>query len=427
MTPYDTILRSIALHGVTTDSRNCPEGSVFFGLHGDRFDGNQYAAMALRNGCSLAVIDRPEYKLDNRYILVEDTLKALQQTAHEYRTRLDVPVIGITGTNGKTTTKELCASVLSQKLRVHYTQGNLNNHIGVPLTLLRMPADTQLAIIEMGASHPGDIRELVDIACPNAGIITNVGKAHLQGFGSLEGVMRTKGELYDYLRQTQGFILRNIDNELLSKMSTGLAERTYSMQQEAEVTGRITDCRDLLRMQISLLGQTFEVQTRLIGAYNAENVLAACCTGVVYGLTAEQIRRGIEQYAPTNNRSMLLKTARNTLVVDAYNANPTSMRAAIINFSMMRPERPTLILGDMLELGEQSLEEHQQVVDLIRHEGFDDVMLVGQEFAQTTTAYPVFETTEQLRRHLEQHPLEARHILLKGSNGMHMDQLTSLL
>ena len=427
MIPYDTILRSIALHGVTTDSRNCPEGSVFFGLHGDRFDGNQYAAMALRNGCSLAVIDRPEYKLDDRYILVEDTLKALQQTAHQYRTRLDVPVIGITGTNGKTTTKELCASVLSQKLRVHYTQGNLNNHIGVPLTLLRMPADTQLAIIEMGASHPGDIRELVDIACPNAGIITNVGKAHLQGFGSLEGVMRTKGELYDYLRRTQGFILRNIDNELLSRMSAGLAERTYSMQQEAEVTGRITDCRDLLRMQISLLGQTFEVQTRLIGAYNAENVLAACCAGVVYGLTAEQIRRGIEQYAPTNNRSMLLKTARNTLVVDAYNANPTSMRAAIINFSMMRPERPTLILGDMLELGEQSLEEHQQVVDLIRHEGFDDVMLVGQEFAQTTTAYPVFETTEQLRRHLEQHPLEARHILLKGSNGMHLDQLTSLL
>ncbi|MBR1632102.1 MAG: UDP-N-acetylmuramoyl-tripeptide--D-alanyl-D-alanine ligase [Paludibacteraceae bacterium] len=427
MIPYDTILRSIALHGVTTDSRNCPEGSVFFGLHGDRFDGNQYAAMALRNGCSLAVIDRPEYKLDDRYILVEDTLKALQQTAHQYRTRRDVPVIGITGTNGKTTTKELCASVLSQKLRVHYTQGNLNNHIGVPLTLLRMPADTQLAIIEMGASHPGDIRELVDIACPNAGIITNVGKAHLQGFGSLEGVMRTKGELYDYLRRTQGFILRNIDNELLSRMSAGLAERTYSMQQEAEVTGRITDCRDLLRMQISLLGQTFEVQTRLIGAYNAENVLAACCAGVVYGLTAEQIRRGIEQYAPTNNRSMLLKTARNTLVVDAYNANPTSMRAAIINFSMMRPERPTLILGDMLELGEQSLEEHQQVVDLIRHEGFDDVMLVGQEFAQTTTAYPVFETTEQLRRHLEQHPLEARHILLKGSNGMHLDQLTSLL
>lgn len=407
---------------VTTDSRNCPKGSLFFALKGENFNGNAYAAKALENGASYAVIDEPQYAADHRYIVVDNALKALQNLACQHRIALGKPIIAITGTNGKTTTKELTAAVLSRKFNVHYKQGNLNNHIGVPLTLLQMTAQHDLGIIEMGASHPGDIRELVEIACPNAGIITNVGKAHLQGFGSFEGVMKTKGELYDYIRANQGFIFRNIDNPHLCEMAGNLPAHTYSLvDNTAEVSGRVLDCTGFLSMQLQVGGQTLDLQTHLVGAYNAENVLAAACIGNTFGLTAQEIKLTIEGYIPQNNRSMLVKSMHNTIVVDAYNANPTSMRAAIENFAQMHLDNQTLILGDMLELGEQSAKEHKEIVELLQQNHFTDVYLVGKEFASLQSAYNCFEDVHGLIHYLKIHPLEGRYVLLKGSRGIKLE------
>lgn len=413
---------------VTTDSRNCPEASLFFALKGENFNGNAYAAKALEQGAAYAVIDEPAYALNNRFILVDNTLKALQQLAREHRIALGKPIIGITGTNGKTTTKELTAAVLSEKYNVHYTKGNLNNHIGVPLTLLQMTDKHDIGIIEMGASHPGDIKELVEIACPNAGIITNVGKAHLQGFGSFEGVMKTKGELYDYIRMHQGFIFRNIDNPYLREMAGDLPVHTYSLlDNAAEVSGKVLDCTGFLSMELHVDGQTFALQTHLVGAYNAENVLAAACIGNTFGVASEEIKRAIEGYVPQNNRSMLVKSAYNTIVVDAYNANPTSMKAAIENFAQMHMNNQTLILGDMLELGEQSEEEHKKIVELLVQNHFTDVYLVGKEFAATASGFCHFSDVNALAQYLKEHPLKERYVLLKGSRGIKLEQLQDYL
>ena len=413
---------------VTTDSRNCPEGSLFFALKGENFNGNAYAAKAIEQGAAYAVIDEPQYAQDDRYIVVDNTLKTLQRLACEHRIALGKPIIGITGTNGKTTTKELTAAVLSQKYNVHYTKGNLNNHIGVPLTLLQMTDKHDIGIIEMGASHPGDIKELVEIACPNAGIITNVGKAHLQGFGSFEGVMKTKGELYDYIRANQGFIFRNIDNPYLSKMAGDLPVHTYSLlDNAAEVSGKVLDCTGFLSMELHVGGQIFTLQTHLVGAYNAENVLAAACIGNTFGVAPEEIKRAIEGYVPQNNRSMLVKSADNTIVVDAYNANPTSMKAAIENFAQMHMNNQTLILGDMLELGEQSEEEHKKIVELLVQYHFTDVYLVGKEFAATASSFCHFGDVNALAQYLKEHPLKERYVLLKGSRGIKLEQLQDYL
>lgn len=413
---------------VTTDSRNCPEGSLFFALKGENFNGNAYAAKALEQGAAYAVIDEPQYAQDDRYIVVDNTLKTLQRLACEHRIVLGKPIIGITGTNGKTTTKELTAAVLSQKYNVHYTKGNLNNHIGVPLTLLQMTDKHDIGIIEMGASHPGDIKELVEIACPNAGIITNVGKAHLQGFGSFEGVMKTKGELYDYIRANQGFIFRNIDNPYLSKMAGDLPVHTYSLLDNvAEVSGKVLDCTGFLSMEMHVGGQTFALRTHLVGAYNAENVLAAACIGNTFGVASEEIKRAIEGYVPQNNRSMLVKSAYNTIVVDAYNANPTSMKAAIENFAQMHMNHQTLILGDMLELGEQSEEEHKKIVELLVQNHFTDVYLVGKEFAATASGFSHFSDVNALAQYLKEHPIRERYVLLKGSRGIKLEQLQDYL
>ena len=382
---------------VSTDTRNLPAGCVFFALHGANFNGNKFAKQALEQGASLAVIDNPEYVLPEGTLLVEDTLFALQGLARAWRRELGLPIIGITGTNGKTTTKELLATVLSTKYNLHYTQGNLNNQIGVPLTLLQITRAHEMAIVEMGASHPGDIKELVDIAEPNCGLITNVGRAHLEGFGSFEGVQQTKKELYDYLRAHQGFIFRNTDNLYLAKMASDLQTIPYT-------TGKMPD------------------GTHLVGEYNAENVSAAICVGEHFGISPETALNSIRQYVPTNNRSQKMQTDNNQLIVDAYNANPTSMQAAINAF-----KGDTYILGAMRELGEYSHLEHQNIVNMLAERKAETVFLVGEEYLQTTSPYPVFENVAQLHKYLDEQPLKGKNILLKGSRSTQMEKLLDIL
>ena len=382
---------------VSTDTRNLPAGCVFFALHGERFDGNQFAQQALNSGAALAVIDNPAYALPEGTLLVEDTLLALQDLARAWRRELGLPIIAITGTNGKTTTKELLATVLSTKYHLHYTQGNLNNQIGVPLTLLQLTRTHEMAIVEMGASHPGDIKELVDIAEPNCGLITNVGRAHLEGFGSFEGVLQTKKELYDYLREHQGFIFRNTDNPYLAQMAGDLKTVGYT-------TGQMPE------------------GTNLVGAYNAENVSAAVCVGVHFGVSEEQALEAIRHYVPTNNRSQSMQTAHNHLIVDAYNANPTSMQAAINSF-----KGDTFILGAMRELGEYTHLEHQNIVNMLAERKADLVYLVGEEYRLTTSPYPIFDTVEDLHVFLQTNPLQGKYILLKGSRSTRMEKLLDIL
>ena len=400
---------------VSTDTRHLPAGCVFFALHGERFDGNKFAKQALEQGAALAVIDNPEVFAahsqspiaHSRILLVEDTLLALQDLARAWRRELALPIIGITGTNGKTTTKELLATVLSTKYNLHYTQGNLNNQIGVPLTLLQITRAHELAIVEMGASHPGDIKELVDIAEPNYGLITNVGRAHLEGFGSFEGVQRTKQELYDYLVAHNGTIFRNADNPYLMRMH------------ENALASRLSP---LASSPITYTTGTMPSGTHLVGEYNAENVSAAICVGEYFGISPEQALEAIRQYVPTNNRSQSMQTANNQLIVDAYNANPTSMQAAINAF-----KGDTYILGAMRELGEYSHLEHQNIVNMLAERKADTVFLVGEEYLQTTSPYPVFENVEQLHKYLEDNPIKGKHILLKGSRSTRMEKLLDVL
>lgn len=394
---WSFLIRNKSSLSVSTDTRNLPAGCVFFALHGERFDGNKFAKQALESGASLAVIDNPEYALPQGTLLVEDTLLALQELARAWRRELGLPIIGITGTNGKTTTKELLATVLSTKYHLHYTQGNLNNQIGVPLTLLQVTRAHEMAIVEMGASHPGDIKELVDIAEPNCGLITNVGRAHLEGFGSFEGVQQTKKELYDYLRENQGFIFRNTDNPYLAQMAGDLKTVAYT-------TGKMPH------------------GTNLVGEYNAENVSAAMCVGEYFGVSREQALEAIRAYVPTNNRSQAMQTANNQLIVDAYNANPTSMQAAINAF-----KGDTYILGAMRELGEYSHLEHQNIVNMLAERKADCVFLVGEEYLQTTSPYPVFENVELLHKYLEGQPIKGKNILLKGSRSTKMEKLLDIL
>ena len=417
--------------GVTTDTRRCESGMMFFALRGENFDGNAYAAKALELGCSYVVIDNPHYNVegDERVLLVDDVLTTLQQLALHHRRQLGTPIIGITGTNGKTTTKELVAAVLSKKYSILYTQGNLNNHIGVPLTLLSLTPAHEMAIVEMGANHPGDIKELVEIAEPDYGLITNVGLAHLQGFGSLEGVIRTKGELYDYLRGTEKkTIFLNVGNVYLSNIASGLEKVAYGQNTEAEVYGEIVACDPYLRFQWKLRdGGWHEVTTQLIGSYNIDNALCAAAVGCYFGVGAEEISAALAGYVPQNNRSQLTKTERNTLIVDAYNANPTSMRAALDNFARMEVPRKMAILGDMKELGDAAADAHQEVVDRLATCGFGGVWLVGEAFAKTEHGQRTFVDVEAVKNFLQESMPEGYYILIKGSNSMKLASLVSLL
>lgn len=400
---------------VTTDSRNCPEGSIFFALKGDTFDGNMYVRQALDKGCSYAVIEEAEYtdSFDTRIIPVDDVLKTLQDLANYHRRQLGTTIIGVTGTNGKTTTKELISTVLLKKYNVLYTQGNFNNHIGVPKTLLRLNKVHEIAVIEMGANHPGEIKTLANIVEPDYGIITNVGKAHLLGFGSFEGVIRTKGELYDFLREHSGKVFINENNHYLMDISGGLELIKYGNN------GEFVDCSPYLHF----LYNDNDVQTKLIGEYNIDNALAAACIGNYFGVSNEDICGALSGYVPSNNRSQLKKTEHNTLIIDAYNANPTSMKAALVNFYHMQVDDKMLILGDMKELGEVSEGEHRDIIQLLYKYTFPTVWLVGTEFHMAandmpngSSSYICFNDVEEVKAALSKVTIEGRTILIKGSN-----------
>ena len=412
---------------ITTDSRNCPKGSIFFALKGDKFDGNQYAGKALASGCVYAVIDNPDYYIGERTILVDNVLKTLQQLAHHHRKVLGLPIIGITGTNGKTTTKELLAAVLSTKFNLLYNEGNFNNHIGVPLTLLRLTHDHEMAVIEMGASHPGDIKELVDIVHPNYGIITNVGRAHLEGFGSFEGVIRTKGELYDYIRRSKGKIFIKKENEYLQSIAKGIEQITYGNGDDAFASGQVVSCDPFLVFNWKQQGKLHTVETHIIGSYNLDNVLAAVAVGRFFKIPAERISRAIAAYEPTNNRSQFKKTDNNELIIDAYNANPSSMKVALDNFITMPVQPKAIILGDMRELGPTSDELHAEVVAQIKKGQFDKVFLCGEHFSKVGKEFSPFATTEAMTEELRRQPLKGYHILIKGSHSMGLEKLVDIL
>ena len=411
--------------GVTTDSRKCGPGLMFFALKGERFDGNEFVRGALEQGCPYAVMDNAGLydAQDSRMILVDNVLSTLQQVAALHRRTLGTPVIGITGTNGKTTTKELTNAVMSTTYNVLCTQGNLNNSIGVPLTVLGLKPEHEYAIVEMGASHPGDIKELVEVSQPDFGLITNVGKAHLLGFGSFEGVKRTKGELYDWLREHDGTAFVNRDNEHLQQMCKGLPLIEYGKpgHDGLLVEGEVLECNPFVKFRWrSGKGEWHTVQTSLIGAYNVDNALAAITIGLKFGVKEQNASEAVANYKPQNNRSQLTETGRNSLVVDAYNANPTSMAAALENFSMIKAQDKMLILGDMRELGEASDAEHRKIVEEIAKYGFTQVWLVGSEFAKAAdgSGFRLFADVDEVNKALESEKITGKTILIKGSNSI---------
>ena len=435
---------------ITTDSRVCPLGSIFFALKGDSFDGNAFAEKALQSGCAYAVVDNPDVvrncgeaittaggegislHQDSRIILVDDVLTTLQQLACLHRKTLGIPVIGITGTNGKTTTKELTATVLSEKYNTLFTQGNLNNHIGVPLTLLKLTREHEIAVIEMGANHPGDICDLANIARPDYGLITNVGYAHLEGFGSIEGVLRTKGELYDFIRKNGGKIFINNDNNDLNDIAERLDRITYGITPETSVfvSGKASDSHTFLSFIWNHKSLQYRVTTQLVGDYNLYNALAAIAIGTYFGVAPEQINDAISNYTPTNNRSQFKKTERNELIIDAYNANPSSMRAALENFASSetpKSQPKAVILGDMRELGEKSMELHSEILKIAEASGFEKILLCGEQFSTAGKKHLCFPTVEALGEYLDTNPLHGYHILIKGSHGIHLEGIIDKL
>jgi len=415
---------------IITDSRLITQGSIFFALRGEHFNGNEYAAAAFEKGAAAAVVDDPLYQVNDQCFLVENVLKTLQELAAYHRKKMDIPVIAVTGTNGKTTTKELTGAVLSRKFRLVCTEGNLNNHIGVPLTLLRMNKDTQIAVIEMGANHTGEIDFLCNIAHPSFGIITNAGKAHLEGFGSFEGVVQTKTELYRFLSARQGKVFVNYDDPLLMERSKGLDRVTYGLDEKAWLSGTSSLREEMVSVSIKTFnGETFQVQSALFGAYNALNILAAACIGRYFQVDDQDVCSAIESYRPSNNRSQVKSTGRNLLIMDAYNANPSSMEAALRSFSGSSYGNQSLILGDMLELGSESEAEHLHILRLIETLGFGDVYLVGPVFTSLNSRreYLCFTDSELALLWLSHHPLSGRTILLKGSRGIKLETVIDAL
>jgi UDP-N-acetylmuramoyl-tripeptide--D-alanyl-D-alanine ligase len=414
---------------ITTDTRDCPAGSLFFALRGTTFDGNAFALQALASGCAYAVVDDATVTGDARLIHVDDVLQTLQQLAAHHRRQFRGPVLQITGTNGKTTTKELVAAVLGERFRVLYTQGNFNNHIGVPKTLLQLRADHDIAVVETGANHPGEIALLSGLVDADCGLITNVGKAHLEGFGSFDGVVRTKGELYDYLRERgRRFIFLHGDNPHLAGIAHDLRAVTYGVPgHDYDVEGEVVVCTPFLRLRWRRRGGEWqEVQTQLIGAYNIDNALAAAAVGIHFGVEEAAVSHALVTYHPTNSRSELQHTAHNTLIVDAYNANPTSMAAALDNFRRIEHDHKVAILGEMRELGTAADEEHRRIADLARASA-DEVWLVGEHFAPYADGCRHFADVDAVIAALTAAPLSGRLVLVKGSNGTHLFRLPPYL
>lgn len=420
--------RFLKYPAVSTDTRQDVSNSIFFALSGENFNGNKFAAQALINGAKLAVIDDRNYLKGDKYFLVEDVLLTLQDLALFHRKNHKIPLLGITGSNGKTTTKELISVVLSSSKKIISTKGNLNNHIGVPLTVLSIMPETEIAVVEIGANHPGEIDLLCKIAHPDSGIITNIGKAHLEGFGSFEGVVRAKNELYESLSATCGKAIVNTDDKLLMKLSSGLERFTYGSK-SADLTGDIFAINPFLRISWKYKGQSYQLNTKLYGKYNFPNIMAAIAVGIQFDIPHEKINRAISNYTPENNRSQQLKTETNNVILDAYNANPVSMAEAILSFHEAGFENPRMILGDMFELGKSSLEEHQKIVDLIETLGFKNFILVGKDFNKLplSDTFKQFSTTEEAYNYLDKKPFRHASILVKGSRGMKLETLLKLL
>jgi len=403
---------------VATDTRNIPANAVFFALKGENFNGNSFAEKALELGASYAIVDEKMYQTNERILLVKNVLQTLQQLANYHRKQLQLPIIGLTGSNGKTTTKELIHAVIQEKYKTVATKGNLNNHIGVPLTLLSMTPETEIGIVEMGANHLQEIAFLCSICEPDFGYITNFGKAHLEGFGGVEGVITGKSELYDFLKKHQKIAFVN--------PSDGI-----QMEKSSTISRVLFDTSKLTYLEVNpFVKLSFEnsfIQTQLIGAYNFPNIAAAITIGTYFGVSKVAIKKAIESYVPQNNRSQILKTIHNQLLLDAYNANPSSMKAALENFASLTDSSKTLILGDMFELGDESAHEHQFIADVTIRLKFEHVFLVGKNFYQTKSTHPQFMDYESFEKYLSEHPLRGQTILIKGSRGMRLERVVEWL
>ena len=402
---------------VDTDTRNIRKDTFFFALKGDNFNGNKFAEEALKQGALYAIIDEKEYQTQPNIILVEDVLKTLQQLANYHRNVLNIPIIGLTGSNGKTTTKELINAVLSTKYKTTATKGNLNNHIGVPLTLLSMNLKTEIGIVEMGANHKKEIEFLCTLCEPNFGYITNFGKAHLEGFGGIEGVIEGKSELYTYLENTDKIAFINTEDNIQLEKSKNIKSIPFN--------NGLTFLEVNPFVKLSLNSNT--IQSNLIGKYNYTNIAAAATIGNYFKVSEDQIKDGIENYISDNNRSQIINKLTNRIILDAYNANPSSMKAALENFETIQEENKTVILGDMFELGKTSLKEHQAIVELVEILNFKNCFFVGENFYQTKTKNTLFKTFEELKEHLKNNPLNLQSILIKGSRGMRLERLLDII
>ncbi len=414
-------------NGIVTDTRKVEKGQLFFSLKGDNFNGNEFAAQAIEKGALYAVIDQAVYDTDSRYILVSDVLNCLQELAQFHRIYLKIPIIAITGTNGKTTSKELIRSALQVKYKVGYTRGNLNNHIGVPLTLLSFTQDTEIGVVEMGANHANEIAELCKIARPDYGVITNIGKAHLEGFGSFEGVINAKCEMYSYLKKSNKVVFVNGDDEILVKHSEGTERIKYGKDNSYFCQADFVEASPFLVVK----WEDQLIKTQLVGEYNFSNVLVAICIGKYLKVNDIDIINALSAYKPDNNRSQLTTTEKNILIIDAYNANPSSMALSILNFQNIKDSNKLLILGDMFELGETSMEEHQKIIELVVSKGFKNVFFVGKHFGtfqnKFNTSFDFFENTSDLIEHLTINEIKGRTVLLKASRGIQLEKIIPYL
>ena len=431
MKNFDKIVTLFRQHsGISTDTRKLKKGNLFFALSGENFNGNRFATEALEKDAAAVIVDDPEFipQNDDRYILVENTLHTLQELAKFHRQQFDIPVLAITGTNGKTTTKELCAAVLSSEKDICFTKGNFNNHIGVPLTLLSIRNETTMVIVEMGANHPGEIAKLCEMAQPTHGLITNIGKAHLEGFGDFQGVVNAKNELYQFLKDNAGTVFINKDNLLLMGLSEGITGITYG-QPPADVEGKLKENKPLTEIVWYRENGITDIQTQLYGSYNFSNIMAAITVGKYFGISESGIVQALKNYQPDNNRSQLYQTQNNTLILDAYNANPESMALAIDDFSQHRFSNPVLILGDMFELGKSAEEEHNKIFEKLKETDFSQVIFVGKDFYKVvpTHLYRKFVTTKEAAQYLQSHPIKEAHILIKGSRGMQLERIIQYL
>jgi len=412
---------------ISTDTRKLTPDSLFFALKGEHFNGNKFAKQALDQGVAYAIIDEKEYVTGDKTILVDNTLECLQKLAAFHRSKLTIPVIGISGSNGKTTSKELIHTVLAEKFNVFSTQGNLNNHIGVPLSVLQITPTHEIAVIEMGANHVGEIQQLCTISQPNYGLITNVGKAHLEGFGNFENVIKAKTELYRYLEQQDGLVFINFNNATLKAHAHNIRQYSYGTNQQANIHTTFIVANPYVKLYWE--DKKTIIESKLIGKYNFENILCAIAVGDYFQVSPAQIKHAVEIYFPSNSRSEFIHKEDNTIILDAYNANPTSMIAALENFNLMQSTNKVVMLGDMLELGAYKKMEHEKIIEFLNNSNYNQVFLVGSNFyeANTRNDFLTFKSSQLLRDHLKAHPLHDALILVKGSRGTQMEHVLSAL